>query len=67
MENGTINISYQEISPEGLIRHEWFWTPLKKELIHSYGVCTDTYIGQPAVDMFKKEFGYAKKKTAKQC
>lgn len=55
-----IEITYEEINPRGLVKHEWYYFPIKELLFHKIGDDITRWDGLAAVSKFKQEFGYEK-------
>lgn len=62
----SITISYQEITPNGMDTHIWYWSPYMKLLSHHINsVLVEEFYGIKAVTKFKNEFGYGGSKKPK--
>lgn len=55
-----IEIKYDEITPNGLKRNEWYYFPVRKLLFHKVGNRISRWEGDASVDKYKQEFGYGK-------
>lgn len=59
-KKNVIEITHEEITPRGLVKHEWYYFPVKKLLFHKVGDDITRWDSSAAVSKFKQEFGNEK-------